>query len=133
MTDALVPYEPTARLNITFSGENGDYPDAVNFDSPDEEILKTAEEGIQSGYVNGITTTPNATLADFVVDRFPATDEMPPRLMVRPKTPFGVDVVARVYSVLSELGCTLHVEAGIVTVTTPEGEVWDFTVPQRKK
>jgi hypothetical protein len=89
MTDVLAPFEPNARLNITFSGENGDYPDPVNFDSPDAEVLKTAEEGIQSGYIPGITATPNASLTDFVVDRFSATEDMPPRLMIRPKTPFG--------------------------------------------
>jgi hypothetical protein len=80
-----------ARVNITYNGQNGDLPDPVNFDATDAEIIGWATEAIRSGGVPGISTVPDADLQDFVVDRFQANDDYPvPRLMVRPKTPFGV-------------------------------------------
>ena len=85
----MVLYEPNARLNVTINGQNGDYPDPVNHDMADGDVKQIATEAIRSGYIPGITEDANADLADFVVDRFPATEELPPRLMVRPKTPFG--------------------------------------------
>jgi len=78
-----------ARLNVTFSGHNGDYPDEVNYDSTDAEIRQIATESVQTGYIPGIPASPDADFADFVVDRFPATEELPARIMLRPKTPFG--------------------------------------------
>jgi len=89
MTD-MIPYEPNARLNVTFNGQNGDYPDPVNFDSADGDLKQIATEAIRTGYIPGIDANPTVNLTDFVVDRFQATAEMPPRLMLRPKTPFGV-------------------------------------------
>lgn len=89
MTDALVPFEPNARLNVTINGQNGDYPDPVSFDSADGDIKQIAAEAIRTGYIPGIDPDPNVNLTDFVIDRFQATEELPPRLMVRPKTPFG--------------------------------------------
>jgi len=90
MVDALVPFEPNARLNVTINGQNGDYPDPVSYDSTDGDVKQIATEAIRTGYIPGIAADPNANLMDFVVDRFPNTAELPPRLMVRPKTPFGV-------------------------------------------
>lgn len=89
MTD-MVPYEPNARLNVTINGQNGDLPDPVSFEATDGDIKQIAVEAIQTGYIPGIAADPNVDLTDFVVDRFQATEELPPRLMVRPKTPFGV-------------------------------------------
>ena len=89
MTEAIVPFGPNARLNITINGENGDYPDPVSFETTDGDIKQIATEAIATGYIPGITATDNLNLTDFVIDRFPATNELPPRLMVRPKTPFG--------------------------------------------
>lgn len=90
MVDALQPYEgPNAQLNITYGGENGDYPDAVDFDSGDADVKQIATEAIQGGYIPGIAADPNVDLTDFVVDRFPAKDDLPNRLVMRPKTPFG--------------------------------------------
>lgn len=77
-----------ARLNITINGQNGDYPDPVAFALSDSEVKRIAAEAIRTGYVPGIDPV-SADLAYFVVDRFPATRDMPARLMVRPKTPFG--------------------------------------------
>jgi hypothetical protein len=86
----MVPFEgPNARLNITFGGQNGDYPDPVSFDATDADVKQIATEAIRTGYIPGIPADGNADIQDFVVDRFPATDELPPRLMLRPKTPFG--------------------------------------------
>ncbi|NIT77348.1 MAG: hypothetical protein GWN58_23220 [Anaerolineae bacterium] len=89
MTD-MVPYGPNARLNVTINGQNGDLPDPVSFEATDGDLKQIAVEAIQTGYIPGITADPEVDLTDFVVDRFPATEELPPRLMVRPKTPFGV-------------------------------------------
>jgi hypothetical protein len=90
MADELVPYEgPNARLTITFGGEQGDYPDPVSFESSDGDLKQIATEAIRDGYVPGIAANVNADLTDFVVDRFPAKDDLPDRLMLRPKTPFG--------------------------------------------
>jgi hypothetical protein len=77
-----------ARLNITINGQNGDFPDPVAFALSDTEIKRIAAEAIRTGYVPSIDPVA-ADLAYFVVDRFPATREMPARLMLRPKTPFG--------------------------------------------
>ena len=88
MTD-MVPFEPIARLNITINGENGDYPDPVNHEATDGDIKQIAVEAIHTGYIPGIAADAAADLTDFVVDRYPATNELPPRLMLRPKTPFG--------------------------------------------
>jgi hypothetical protein len=91
MADELVPYQgPDAQLNITYGGENGDYPDPVDFDSGDGDIKQVAAEAIRDGYVPGIAADVNVNLTDFVVDRFPAKDDLPNRLVLRPKTPFGV-------------------------------------------
>lgn len=89
MPEDLIVREPNAQLNITYGGQNGDYPDPVDYDSTAGDIKQIATEAIRTGYIPGITADEGADLADFVVDRFPATDELPPRLMVRPKTPFG--------------------------------------------
>jgi len=85
----MVPYGPNARLNVTINGQNGDYPDMVSFEATEGDIKQIAVEAIQTGYIPGITADPNVDLTDFVVDRFQATEELPPRLMIRPKTPFG--------------------------------------------
>ena len=84
----VVP-EPAARLNVTYNGQNGDYPDPVSFDLADGDVKQIITEAIQTGYIPGIDPVDNPDLGDFVVDRFSATNDMPERLMIRPKTPFG--------------------------------------------
>ena len=91
MVDELVPAGPIAQLNITINRQNGDYPDPVSQDASDADIKQIAAEAIHTGYIPGIDADPDVNLTDFVVDRFPATDDLPPRLMVRPKVPFGVN------------------------------------------
>ena len=78
-----------ATLNFTYSGQNGTLPDPVDFDAPDSQILGWAVEAIRTGGFPGITAAPDANLTDFVIDRFPAKDGLPARLVGRPKVPFG--------------------------------------------
>jgi hypothetical protein len=78
-----------ARLNITFAGQNGDLRDPVSFDATDTDLKQWAAEAISTGGVAGIDAK-EADFADFVVDRFPAKEDLPNRLILRPKTPFGV-------------------------------------------
>ena len=86
-----MPEQSIARLNITFSGGNGDSPDGVAFDATDAEILRIAEESIQNGYIPGIAADEDASLEGFEVVRYPADDGsgLGCRCFVRPKTPFG--------------------------------------------
>ena len=80
-----------ARVNVTWAGSNGDLPDLVNYDATDAEVRGWVTEAIRTGGVPGVPMDTNADLQDFVVDRFEASDVYPiPRLMLRPKTPFGV-------------------------------------------
>jgi adenosine/AMP kinase len=88
MADEIVIYGPNARLNITVNGQNGDYPDLVSYDAADGDIKQIATEAVRTGYIPGIAAA-EVNFLDFVVDRFPANNELPPRLMLRPKTPFG--------------------------------------------
>ena len=79
-----------ARLNLTWDGQNGDLPDTIPFDASDLEIKAMAAEALRNGDIPGVAAAPHGVLADFVVDRFPATAEIPwARVFVRPKTPFG--------------------------------------------
>jgi len=126
----VVP-EPQAQLNVTYNGQNGDYPDPISFDLTEGDIKQIVSEAIQTGYIPGIDPVENPDIGDFVVDRFNATDDLPQRLMVRPKTPFGVDLKAEIYLFLESKGCKLSEAAGIVTITDPEGGVWDMTIPQK--
>lgn len=88
MTDALVP--TIAKLTITWNGQQGDLPDHVSYDMTDADIKQVITETIQHAGIPGIDRDPNINLQDFVVDRFPAREDLPVnRLLVRPKTPFG--------------------------------------------
>ena len=84
MTDTV-----TAKLNITWAGSNGDLPDPVPYDASDDDIKQMAAEAVMSG-VPGIEQSDSVDFTDFVVDRFPASDEIDyARIFIRPKTPFG--------------------------------------------
>lgn len=87
MTD-IVPTE-MAVLNITYQGTNGDLVDQVSFDATDGDIKAWVTEAVRNGDVPGIDAHPTADFGDFVVDRFAARDDLPNRILVRPKTPFG--------------------------------------------
>jgi len=82
--------ETEARVNVTYSGQNGDLPDPVYFDSTDGDVRAWVTEAVQNGSVPGIPATGDADFGDFVVDRFSATEARPYNLIqLRPKTPFG--------------------------------------------
>ena len=78
-----------ARMNVTYSGQNGDLNEQVAYDTPDNLLLQMAKEAIQGGSIPGIVADADADLDGFVVQRFPATGVLPNRVVLRPKTPFG--------------------------------------------
>lgn len=78
-----------ARLNVTYSGQNGDLPDPVAYDTPTVNLLQMAQEALRNGDIPGITADAAADLDGFVVDRFPATGALQNRIFIRAKTPFG--------------------------------------------
>lgn len=77
-----------ATLNITWAGQNGDLPTPVLFDSTDVDIRRWATEAVRAG-IPGITADAGVNFQDFVVERFSATEGLPNRVVLRPKTPFG--------------------------------------------
>jgi hypothetical protein len=90
MTDLTTIQANEAQVNITWSGQNGDLPDPVAYDAPNGDVLQWAAEAIRNGDVPGISADTNVNFADFVVDRFNAKDNEPNKIVIRPKTPFGV-------------------------------------------
>lgn len=85
---ALIPDE-YARLNVTFNGYNGDLGDPVRYDLDTNTIRRMAQEAVRSGDIAGIPASPDASLDGFEVERFDAKDNLPNRVLVRPKTTFG--------------------------------------------
>jgi len=80
-----------ARLNVTWARQNGDLPDPVLYETDDGAVRAMAEEAIRNGDIPGITADATVRLADFQVDRFRATDDIPyDRIMIRPKSAYGV-------------------------------------------
>jgi len=79
-----------ARMNLTWMGLNGDLVEPVPFHVHDAELLRIAERALRAGAVSGISKRRKASLAGFVVDRFPATGGVTHnRVFIRPSTPFG--------------------------------------------
>jgi len=78
-----------AQLNITWAGSNGDLRDLVFYDSTDADIKAWATEAVRNGDIPGIDADPNVDFYDFVVDKFSAKDDLPNRIFLRSKTPFG--------------------------------------------
>jgi len=79
-----------ARVNVTWNGHNGDLVDAVPYNAADGDIRDWVTEALRSGAVVGMRADRGVNLQDFVVDRFPASRQVPyNRIFVRPKTPFG--------------------------------------------
>jgi hypothetical protein len=87
MTDATVQ---TAKLTITYNGQQGDLPDEVDFHLAEAAVKQIATEVVRAGGIAGIDADPNANFTDFVVDSYPSREDLPiNRLVLRPKTPFG--------------------------------------------
>ena len=81
--------ETMAKLSITYNGQQGELPDPVSYDAADGDIKAMATEAVRGG-IPGIDAA-EANFNDYVVDRFPARQDVPyNRLMIRPKTPFGL-------------------------------------------
>jgi hypothetical protein len=79
-----------AKLTITYNGQQGDLPDPVSYDMTDGDLKQVATESVRNGDIPGIDADGTANFTDFVVDRFPAREDVPfNRLSLRPKTPFG--------------------------------------------
>jgi len=79
-----------ARVNITYSGQNGDLADPVSVNASDADIRAWITEAVQGGNVPGITVNGQVDFTDFVIDRFAPTEVRPFNLIAaRPKTPFG--------------------------------------------
>jgi hypothetical protein len=78
-----------ALLNVTWDGKNGEMTDPVPFDAADGDLKQMAAEAVRAGDIDGIGADGGVNFGDFVVDRFAATGDLPNRLMIRPKTPFG--------------------------------------------
>lgn len=92
MDELIVPnLQPNAaRLSVTYGGLHGDLPDPVPYDASDADIKRMTTEALAGGNIPGIVRQQNVQLHDFVVERFAATDDLPfPRIILRPKTPFG--------------------------------------------
>ena len=90
LVPVVEPPAGMAKLNITFNGLQGDLPDPVPYDATDADLKQIATEAVRDGYVPGIDASPDASFVDFVVDRYPARDDIQfNRLSLRPKTPFG--------------------------------------------
>lgn len=82
--------ENEARVGVTYSGEYGELPDPVNFQSTDGDVRGWVTEALRTGGIPGIGAQPNADLTDFMIERFTANATRPwNAISVRPKTPFG--------------------------------------------
>lgn len=89
MTEMIIFDRNQARLNVTWRGQNGDLPDPLGIDTTDGDVKQIATEAVRTGYIQGIDADPTVNFQDFVVERFDATADLPPRVFLRPKTEFG--------------------------------------------
>lgn len=80
-----------AIVNITYAGHNADLPDLVPADATDTQVRAFVVEALAAGFV-GMPAQANAEIGDFVVERYAANETYPtPRMVVRPKVPFGAE------------------------------------------
>jgi len=75
-----------AMINVTWNGQNGDMGPVLR-DSPDDQVKEWVQEAVRTGGVPGIDADPAADFTDYVVDK--VDTQAGPKLMVRPKVPFG--------------------------------------------
>jgi hypothetical protein len=88
LVPAIRDYE--ARVNVTWANQNGDLPDPVAYDTPDNTLKAMVAEAIRAGSIPGLRADANVDLTDFKVDRFPPNEQRPFNLVqIRPKTAFG--------------------------------------------
>lgn len=80
-----------ARVVVTYEGQTGDLADPISADTSHPDVLRMVEEAIRTGGIRGIPAKPDASLQGFIVDPAAPNDVHPyPRLLVRPKTAFGM-------------------------------------------
>lgn len=77
-----------AVLTITYDGEQGELPDPILYDSSEADIIRWATEAVRGG-IPGIAPRLDPDLDGYRVQRFAATDEVPNRVVCRPKTEYG--------------------------------------------
>ena len=87
---ALADDRPKAQLNITWNGQQGTARTEVYYDETKDDLLRMATEMLVNGEVPGIDADPAASLKDFEVQKFAEKDGLPFRIVIRPKTPFGL-------------------------------------------
>ena len=85
--DDIFGIEKTAVLIVALDGELGESPDLIPYDAPEADIITWATEAV-SGGLPGIDPQ-DVDLTGFKVQRLPAKDGLPDRVMVRPKTEVG--------------------------------------------
>jgi len=92
MENNVIPInQDQARLGVTWSGQYGELPDLVFYNSADSDIRQFATEAVRGGSIPGIQSDQTVSFQDFVIERFPSTVDRPYNLLqLRPKTPFGV-------------------------------------------
>jgi len=105
-----------ARVNITYSGQNGELADPVLFDAPEGDIKGWVTEALRAGSVAGIPAAATADLRDFVVDRFTATEARPYNLIqIRPKTAYGAGLTNHTHC--------WHLFRGALLMVVPDGHI----------
>lgn len=115
-----------ARVNVTYEGANGELPDPVLYDSTDGDVKGWITEALRTGGVPGIPAYPTANIADYVVDRFAATEERPYNfIMIRPKTPFGSKASEAAKTATEQLTKALtNANTDDAKATTSDVQVW---------
>jgi hypothetical protein len=79
-----------ARVNVSYGGQNAELPETVSLDATPEQIKAWVGEALRGGDIPGIPADRNASVEDFVVDKYEPNEQRPyPLFMVRPKVPFG--------------------------------------------
>lgn len=77
-----------AQLIIALDGELGECPDLIPYDAPEADIKRWATEAVAGGTIPGIDPQ-DVDFTNFTVQRLPAKDGLPDRVMIRPKTEVG--------------------------------------------
>lgn len=107
-----------ARVNITWAGQNGELPDPVYIDATDANIRRWVTEAVRNGSIPGIPEDPTADFADFIIDRFEATEARPYALLqIRPKTAYGFADGRASHE------CHWHFYSGTLMMEVPAGHV----------
>lgn len=87
----VAPAAGHARVVVTYDGQTGDLPDPVSADASHDDVRRMAQEALRGGGIRGLPAIADADLSGFIVDPAAPNDTYPfPRLLLRPKTAFGM-------------------------------------------